>query len=342
MTDFDLKKIFPISSSRILIIHAPMILVDIVTGASQGIGRAIAESIASHRSLELASSNTAARNNYALVLTGRNVDRGQAAADQVAKAASLDSSNNVHFEPCDLSDYGSVLSFQSRISQLLGTDDYQVGVLVNDAAECPKRQEMVSRPCTESGEMVQVDKQFATNVLGYHFMIKVFQDRFSDSVVSLEGTMAKPTHVLNVASNWAGDLDFSDLHFQRRSYDNDSAYRQSKQCDRILTKAWSDRLKDAALVNSCHPGDPCTTLSKALGYNLWSSAPTKQMIETEMTIPYLCRFRVTSSPLTTSGGWYEGGTKPRKCRFMSQDSQRLFDICESFSIPKADDLCTTD
>lgn len=320
-----------------------MVLVDIVTGASQGIGRAIAESIAYHRSLELASSNTAAApNKYALVLTGRNVDRGQEAADQVAKAAASLDSRSVYFEPCDLSDYGSVLNFRSRIGELLGTNDYQVGVLVNDAAECPKRQEMVPRPCSvDSGETVQVDKQFATNVLGYHFMIKVFQDHFSKNVVSLEGgrttTTKATTHVLNVASNWAGDLDYSDLHFQRRSYDNDSAYRQSKHCDRMLTKAWSERLEGTALVNSCHPGDPCTTLSTALGYNLWSSAPTKQMIEDDLTIPYLCGFRVTSSPLTTTGGWYDGGTQARNCRFMSQDSKRLFDICESFSIPKADD-----
>jgi retinol dehydrogenase 12 len=73
--------------------------------------------------------------------------------------------------------------------------------------------------------------------------------------------------VVNVASYWAGGLNLTDLEFQRRPYDNDAAYRQSKQADRMLTVAFADRVKDAGVtVNACHPGDVASTLSHNLGF----------------------------------------------------------------------------
>jgi len=40
-------------------------------------------------------------------------------------------------------------------------------------------------------------------------------------------------------------LEFDDLEFKRRRYDNDEAYRQSKQADRMLTvAALYERLAD--------------------------------------------------------------------------------------------------
>jgi len=309
-------------------------VVDIVTGSTQGIGRAIAESIAHHPQL----ADSKAAKPYALFLIGRNIERGNESAENIKKQVGP---FPVYFEPCDLSNYESVVELKGRIGQRLleemgGDEDVlQIGTLVNDAAECPVKQQFVFRPRIDKHGAIaseQVDKQFASNVLGYHFMMKVFEPCFS-SDISLDdnGTKTKPTHIVNVASNWAGNLDFNDLHFKLRSYDNDTAYRQSKQCDRMLSKIWSERLDGLALVSACHPGDPCTTLSKALGYNMWSAAPSRKIIEMESPIPYLCGFG--SVPLATTGGWFDGGTNPKRCRFgsMAKDNKRLFDICESFA-----------
>lgn len=295
------------------------LVVDIVTGASQGIGKAIAETIAAHHQSE-ASENQ----ERALVLVGRNVERGTAAAQQVQRVAG--DSARVWFESCNLGDYQQVVEMKHRIQQKTN-DDFSLGILVNDAAECPRQQRLVKIPRQENCQvnMVDVDSQFASNVLGYHFMLKVFSDHFADD------DDVNPTHVVNVASNWAGDLDLTDLQFQRRRYDNDSAYRQSKQCDRMLSKLWSDLLPNAR-VNSCHPGDPRTTLSKDLGYNLWASAPMRSMIERETPIPMLCGF---GSKQVGTGGWYEGSSgTPGRDRFgrLGADSQKLFDICESFCV----------
>ena len=52
-----------------------------------------------------------------------------------------------------------------------------------------------------------------------------------------------PARVINVASYWAGDLDVDDLEFKRRRYNNGTAYRQSKQANRMLTAAFAERFK---------------------------------------------------------------------------------------------------
>lgn len=322
-------------------------VVDIVTGASQGIGRAIAEYVAIQRSIQHTKAGiTTPQESYSLVMVGRNVARGSEAADAIRRAAG--GSFPAVFEACDLSNYDDVVRLKGRISSMAhganevdgGTkaakedEDFRVGILVNDAAECPSRQELVLRKQMQGAEekIVELDKQFATNVLGYHFMLNVFRDNFAPQV-NIEGNLnnIRPTHIINIASNWAGNLDLSDLQFQRRGYDNDTAYRQSKQCNRMLTKAWSEKLKGSAIVNSCHPGDPCTTLSKALGYNLWSSQPSRRMIERDTPIPFLCGF--SQDDVTISGGWFQGPSeKPMRCQFagMIKDTEKIFEVCEGF------------
>jgi NAD(P)-dependent dehydrogenase (short-subunit alcohol dehydrogenase family) len=122
-------------------------------------------------------------------------------------------------------------------------------LLVNNAAIAPRRRE-------ESAEGVEL--QFATNVLGYFRMITAFRERLAASA---------PARVINVASYWAGGLDLQDLEFRRRHYDNDAAYRQSKQADRMLAVAFAEQLRDAGVtVNACHPGDVASTLSRNLGF----------------------------------------------------------------------------
>ena len=58
-----------------------------------------------------------------------------------------------------------------------------------------------------------------------------------------------------------------DLEFKNRYYNNDEAYRQSKQANRMLTFAFADRLAGKKVtVVSCHPGDVNSKLSNDLGF----------------------------------------------------------------------------
>ncbi len=206
--------------------HRDAPIVALVTGATGAIGRAIARRIAS-------------RHGYEVVLLCRDPSKAEVA---VADIQHRTGNPRVRYEVVDLARQASIAALAKRWAG-------PVHVLVNNAAVAPRRRE-------ETPEGIEL--QFATNVLGYFWMITAFREHLAESA---------PARVVNVASYWAGGLDLKDLEFQRRPYDNDAAYRQSKQADRMLTVAFADRLKDTGVtVNACHPGDVASTLSHSLGF----------------------------------------------------------------------------
>ena len=173
-----------------------------------------------------------------LILSG-NAEKARAAAAQIQQQTGND---RVRPEIVDLERRDSVFSLADRW-------EGPVRILVNNAATTPRR-----RKETPEG----IERQFATNVLGYYWMMAAFRDHLIASA---------PARVVSVASYWAGGLDLGDLQFHRRPYDNDTAYQQSKQADRMLNVAFAERLGDAGVtVNACHPGDVVSTLSRNLGF----------------------------------------------------------------------------
>ena len=197
--------------------------VAIVTGATGAIGQAIARQLAEQA--------------YEVVLAVRN----GAKAEKVVKEITQTTHNNqVRYELVNL-------SRQTSIKALVDRWQGPLHVLVNNAGAPPR-----ARQETSAG----IEMQFATNVLGYFWMIDFFTEHLKQSA---------PARVVNVASYWAGDLDLNDLEFKRRRYNNNTAYRQSKQADRMLTVAFAERLKPYKIsVNACHPGDVNSTLSNNL------------------------------------------------------------------------------
>ena len=198
----------------------------LITGATGAIGKAIALEIARHP-------------DYRLVLLCRDRHRAAAAASEISTSSG---NENVSHELVDLSSKTSIAALAHRLQD-------PVHVLVNNAAATSRR-----RRETPDG----IELQFASNVLGYFWMIQAFADHLR---------AAAPSRVVNVASYWAGDLDLDDLEFKRRPYDNNTAYRQSKQANRMLTVAFAERLRPHGVaVNACHPGDVNSSLSNDLGF----------------------------------------------------------------------------
>jgi NAD(P)-dependent dehydrogenase (short-subunit alcohol dehydrogenase family) len=180
-----------------------------------------------------------AEQGYAVVMACRDAERGETAAKSVRQQVA---GAEVRTEVVDVSRRAEIDAFAKRWRGPLH-------VLINNAAIAPRTR-------TETPEGIEM--QLATNVLGYVWMMRTFEAALRASA---------PARIVNVASYWAGDLDMADLQFQRRPYNNDTAYRQSKQANRMLTVAFAKRWPPSQItVNACHPGDASSVLSNALGY----------------------------------------------------------------------------
>jgi NAD(P)-dependent dehydrogenase (short-subunit alcohol dehydrogenase family) len=257
--------------------------VALVTGATGVIGKAIARRIAS-------------RHEYEVVLLCRDAAKAEAALADIQRRTG---NPRVRYALVDLARQASIAALAARWAG-------PVHILVNNAAVAPRRREE-----TPEG----IERQFATNVLGYFRMIRGFTEHLAESA---------PARVVNVASYWAGGLDLEDLEFERRRYDNDAAYRQSKQADRMLTAAFAERLKDAGVtVNACHPGDAVSTLSRDLGFG-GHETPDQAAI----TPAWLA----TEAIGAVATGHYFEGQRETKCPFGADRNavEALYRACEGY------------
>ena len=200
----------------------------------------------------------AATRGFEVVMVCRDKTRG---ARSLAAVQRLSAGSEVRLEIVDLSRKTSIQALAERWEGPLH-------VLVNNAAQAPAQR-------TETPEGIEA--QWAVNVLSYVWMMEAFAG-------TLKATA--PARIVNVASYWAGGMDLSDPEFKQRPYDNDQAYRQSKQADRMLSSAYAERMKDNGVtVNACHPGDVSSKLSMDLGFGGYDTpeqgAATPVMLATE-------------------------------------------------------------
>jgi NAD(P)-dependent dehydrogenase (short-subunit alcohol dehydrogenase family) len=223
---------------------------------------------------------TLAREGFELVLPVRNPARAKGLPGTIAEV--------------DLSRRASIEAFARDLSG-------PVHALVNNAAECPKRREE-----TPEG----IERQLATNVLGYLWMTLALEKSLVE---------AAPSRVVLVASYWAGGLELDDLEFRKRRYDNNDAYRQSKQANRMLAASLAERLSSRGVwVASCHPGDVNSKLSNALGFG-GSESPD----EGADTPAWL----VTAAEPGPSGAYY-ANRRAQSCGF-SRNRRENEQLCEA-------------
>ena len=162
-------------------------------------------------------------------------------------------------------------------------------VLVNNAAVTPRRR----RETPEGLEL-----QFATNVMGQFWMTRAFRKALA---------RGRSPRVVNLSSYWAGGLDLEDLQFERRYYDNNAAYRQSKQANRMLSAVFARQFSDDGIrVYSCHPGDVPSRLARNLGFH--GSDTPRQAAQTPVWL-------ATSELGAEGNGGYFRDKSRRACRF---------------------------
>jgi retinol dehydrogenase 12 len=256
----------------------------LVTGATGAIGKAIARKLAVNQDSEI-------------VLVCRDRLKAEQAVDEIIQSTQ---NTSVRFELADLSIY-------TDIRNLAKCWEGPLHVLINNAACTPRTRQ-------ETAEGVEL--QFATNVLGYFWLINEFTSILRNST---------PARVVNVASYWAGGLNLDDLEFKCRTYDNDLAYRQSKQADRMISAAFAEKLKSYNIaVNACHPGDVNSTLSNNLGFG--GHETPAQGAATPVWL-------ATHPTGQDSTGKYFEHMHESSCAFSSdkQAVNALFDVCSRYA-----------
>jgi NAD(P)-dependent dehydrogenase (short-subunit alcohol dehydrogenase family) len=199
----------------------------IVTGASSGIGVETARSLA--------------RTGAEVTLAVRNPAAGFTTAEDITRSTG---NNNIHVRTLDLADRASLGEFSQRWAGPLHLLVNNAGVIVRDLTRTPDGREL----------------QFATNHLG-HFALSLglhealaagVRDRGEARIVALSSTAHMRSPVV-----------FEDLDFERREYDPQAAYAQSKTANSLFAVEASRRWAgDGIVANAVNPGGVSTGLQR--------------------------------------------------------------------------------
>ncbi|AGZ42787.1 SDR family NAD(P)-dependent oxidoreductase [Actinoplanes friuliensis] len=199
----------------------------VVTGASSGIGVETARSLA--------------RAGAEVTLAVRNTDAGARTAADITRSTG---NGAVRVGALDLADLASVTAFAERWTGPLHLLVNNAGMIVSTLQHSPEGWEL----------------QFATNHLG-HFALSAglhealaagARERGEARIVSLSSTAHMRSPVV-----------FDDLHFERRAYDPQAAYAQSKTANSLFaveaTRRWA---ADGIFANTVNPGGVSTGLQR--------------------------------------------------------------------------------
>ncbi|AWT51931.1 SDR family NAD(P)-dependent oxidoreductase [Mycolicibacterium smegmatis] len=202
--------------------------VAIVTGANTGLGLETAKALAAKGAH--------------VVLAVRNLDKGKAAVDWIARSAPT---ADLELQQLDL---GSLASVRAAADDLKGKFD-RIDLLINNAGVMwPPRQ------TTEDG----FELQFGTNHLGHFALTGLLLDRMLTVPGSRVVTVSSQGHRI------LAKIHFDDLQWERR-YNRVAAYGQSKLANLLFTYELQRRLTGhQTTALAAHPGASNTELARHL------------------------------------------------------------------------------
>lgn len=210
--------------------------VALVTGATGGIGKAIATALA--------------REGATVVVVGRTTARAEEAIRDIAGIVPA-----ARLEPlaCDLSNQASI---RSAVGGFLSRHD-KLDVLVNAAGVFRKE-----RQVTPEG----LEMTFATNVMAYFLLTELLLDALKRAASAesgaaspgsgLAGGSLKTSRVVNIASKYSNTkIDFDDLQTAKGKYSYLRSTPPTMLGRVLLTQEFAERLKGTGVVvNAVHPG----------------------------------------------------------------------------------------
>ncbi|GAA1141311.1 oxidoreductase [Nocardioides aquiterrae] len=170
-----------------------------------------------------------------VVLAVRNLDKGRAAARTMT--------GDVEVQRLDVADLASVREFAADVGP--------VDVLVNNAGVLA-----VPWALTADG----FETHLATNHLGHFALANLLLPRLTDRVV-----------VVSSDAHYRGDLDLTDLNWERRPYRPFAAYGASKLANLLFLAELQRRLTAAGSTlraTGAHPGSTATAITANTGDRL--------------------------------------------------------------------------
>jgi NAD(P)-dependent dehydrogenase (short-subunit alcohol dehydrogenase family) len=267
----------------------------LVTGATAGIGLATARELA----------DLGGR----VVLAVRDPEKGEKACRGITDATGRE----VGMAVVDLARQGSIRAFARDFA----ARHPELDILVNNAGIWAER-----RQVSPDG----IELTWATNVLNYFLVTELLLPLLK---------AAGRARVVNVVSQLAGDLDLSDVQFERRPYSGRRAYAQSKQADRMLTWALARRLEGTGVAaNAVHPGFVATEIFAkggglvSLGASFYAKLRGRRPEEGADTVVWLA----ASAEVEGRNGLFWIDRQERRCRFRDAPAEEaLWALCRDMT-----------
>jgi NAD(P)-dependent dehydrogenase (short-subunit alcohol dehydrogenase family) len=203
----------------------------LVTGATDGLGRRVAQELAAMGATVL--------------VHGRSPERLEATLEELR---SLTGSEKANSYLADLSSLAAVRDLAERIH----SEHDHLDLLINNAG-------IIARERRESEDGYELT--FAVNYLSHFLLTRLLLPLIKHSA---------PARIINVASAGQSPLDFSNLMLER-GYDAMKAYSQSKLAQIMFTFELAEHLRDTGVtVNALHPASLMDTkmVQSTFGYTM--------------------------------------------------------------------------
>ncbi len=188
----------------------------VITGATDGIGREIARGLV--------------REGITVVVGARNAARGEALRTELRRERQ---DAEIELLPLDVADLASVRTFAAAVAARHPT----IQLLINNAGAWFNER----RDTAEGHELT-----LATNLLGPYLLTHLLLPQLH---------AGKPSRIVNIVSDAAGNYDPEDLEWAVRPYQGFGAYGQAKQALRMVTWTLAHQLAGSGVVaNAVSPG----------------------------------------------------------------------------------------
>ena len=213
-------------------------LVVIVTGASSGIG------VETVRAMAKAGATC--------IMCARDMPKAQLVAADIIQSTG---NSKVEVENLELDSLESVRAFVQRFVD----SKRALNILINNAGvmACPKS-------LTKDG----FETQFGTNHLGHFVLTTGLLPALKQGAIE----SGRKSRVVNLSSSAhaLSDVDFNDINFKNRDYEEFVSYGQSKTCNILFSVGITNRFaKDNIVSNAVMPGAIMTNLQRHMTKEEW-------------------------------------------------------------------------